>query len=376
MIAESMAMNFQVPGQLVALEAIGSGNVNDTYRVVLRTTFSEEQYILQRINRSVFKNPALVMANMKAVTDHAHKRILAEAEHADRIWQLPRVIPAINGNDFMIDEEGEYWRALSMIASTTSCDKISTPEHATEAGRVLGHFQSIISDFPIDQLEDTLPGFHITPEYLKKYDQVLTTADAQARLSLSAEASRLAKFVEDRRDFVHVLESARERGEIHLRPIHGDPKITNVMIDEVTGKGTSIVDLDTVKPGLIHYDFGDAVRSGCNPAGEEATDLKEVMLDLDLFQALVQGYLFEAKSFLTDNDKKYLYDSVRLIAFELGLRFFKDYLIGNVYFKTSYEAQNLNRARVQFALCESIERRESQMRAILEEHFVEVAAVV
>lgn len=361
-------MMFQVPGQLVALEAIGSGNVNDTYRVVLRTTFSEEQYILQRINQTVFRNPALVMANMKAITDHAHKRILAESEHADRIWQLPRVIPALNGDDFVVDANGEYWRALSMIASTISCDKISIPEHATEAGRVLGHFQSIISDFPIDQLEDTLPGFHITPEYLKKYDQILTQPGARERLSLSAEARRLAKFIEGRRDFAHVLESARERGEIQLRPIHGDPKITNVMIDKVTGKGTSIVDLDTVKPGLIHYDFGDAVRSGCNPAGEEATDLKEVTLDLDLFRALVQGYLAEAVGFLTEGDIKYLYDSVRLIAFELGLRFFKDYLAGNVYFKTKYEAQNLNRARVQFALCGSIEAREGQMRAILQEY--------
>ncbi|MFU8847143.1 MAG: phosphotransferase enzyme family protein [Opitutales bacterium] len=368
MNAETLAMQFEVPGQLVALESIGSGNVNDTFRVVLRTTFSEEQYILQRINQTVFENPALVMANMKAVTNHAHKRILAEAEDADRIWQLPRVIPAKNGDDFVVDSKGEYWRALSMIASTTSYEKISVPEHAAEAGRVLGHFQRIIADFPIDQLEDTLPGFHITPEYLRKYDTVLTTTEARQRLELSAEARRLAKFIEERRSFAEVLESARERGELKLRPIHGDPKITNVMIDKVTGKGTSIVDLDTVKPGLIHYDFGDAVRSGCNPAGEETTDLKEVALDLDLFRALVQGYLAEAKDFLTENDKKYLYDSVRLIAFELGLRFFKDYLAGNVYFKTSYEAQNLNRARVQFALCESIEARECQIRRILEQY--------
>ncbi|PXA03596.1 aminoglycoside phosphotransferase [Coraliomargarita sinensis] len=368
MIAETIAMQFQVPGQLVALESIGSGNVNDTYRVVLRTTFSEEQYILQRINQSVFKNPALVMSNMKAVTDHAHKRILEEADQADRIWQLPRVIPAMNGDDFVVDEKGGYWRALSMIASTNSYERISIPEHAAEAGRVLGHFQRIIADFPIGELEDTLPGFHITPEYLRKYDATLAQRSAQERLELSAEARRLAQFVEDRRDFVSILESALERGELTQRPIHGDPKITNVMIDKVTGKGTSIVDLDTVKPGLVHYDFGDAVRSGCNPAGEEATDLKEVKLDLDLFQALVQGYLSEAKGFLTENDKKYLYDSVRLIAFELGLRFFADYLAGNVYFKTSYEAQNLNRARVQFSLCESIETRESQMRRILETH--------
>lgn len=368
MIAESIATQFDVPGRLVALRPIGAGNVNDTYRVILRTTFSEEQFILQRINRAVFKDPAAVMANMKAVTDHAHRRIEAEADQADRIWQLPRVIPAKDGTDYVVDPKGECWRALSMIASSTNYEKVNEPEHAAEAGRVLGHFQRIISDFPAEELADTLPGFHIAPGYLAGYDGVLANPEAKARLDAVSEARRLAKFVEQRREFVSVLENAKDGGELHLRPIHGDPKITNVMIDNFTGKGTAIVDLDTVKPGLIHYDFGDAVRSGCNPAGEETSDLSEVYLDLDLFAALVRGYLAEAREFLTEADRSYLYDSVRLIAFELGLRFFADYLAGDVYFKTSYEAQNLNRARVQFALCESIEAREGKMRGILEKN--------
>lgn len=368
MIAETIATQFEVPGRLVSLQPIGAGNVNDTYRVILRTTFSEEQYILQRINQAVFKDPAAVMSNMKAVTDHAHCKIEEEADHADRIWQLPRVIPACDGGDFVVDGEGEFWRALSMIASTTNYEKVAIPEHAAEAGLVLGHFQRIISDFPIEELADTLPGFHITPGYLSQYQENLETNAAQQRLEASAEARRLSRFVADRMEFVSVLEDALEKGELSLRPIHGDPKITNVMIDNFTGKGTSIVDLDTVKPGLIHYDFGDAVRSGCNPAGEETTDLSDVLLDLDLCEALVRGYLREAKGFLTDYDKQYLYDSIRLITFELGLRFFSDYLAGDVYFKTSYEGQNLNRARVQFALCESVEAREGKIREILEKY--------
>lgn len=368
MIAETIATQFDIPGKLVTLRPIGAGNVNDTYLVILRTTFSEEQYILQRINRSVFKDPAAVMSNMKAVTDHAHKRIAAEADGADRIWQLPRVIPSKEGGDFVLDQEGEYWRALSMIASTTSYEKVSVPEHAAEAGLVLGHFQRIISDFPIDQLADTLPGFHITPDYLAQYDRCLKNERAQQRLEASSEAQRLRQFVEERRDFASVLESAKKAGELVERPIHGDPKITNVMIDQFTGKGTCIVDLDTVKPGLIHYDIGDAVRSSCNPAGEEATDLSSVFLDLDLFEALVRGYLREAKEFLSEADNRYLFDAIRLITFELGLRFYADYLAGDVYFKTSHEGQNLNRARVQFALCESIEARESKMRSTLDRY--------
>ena len=189
MIAESIASKFEVPGRLVALESIGTGNVNDTYRVILRTTFSEEQFILQRINRAVFQDPAAVMSNMKRVTDHAHARIEKEAATADRIWQLPRVIPTTEGEDFVIDAEGEYWRALSLIASTTSYESVAVPEHALEAGRVLGHFQRIISDFPIGQLKDTLPGFHIAPGYLAQYDSVLGSPEAQPRIVATNEAS-------------------------------------------------------------------------------------------------------------------------------------------------------------------------------------------
>ncbi|MCZ6671425.1 MAG: aminoglycoside phosphotransferase family protein, partial [Verrucomicrobia bacterium] len=324
------------------------------------------QFVLQRINQAVFPRPDLVMANMKAITDYGHKRLEEQMAKANRIWQLPKVIPTLDGKDFFIDEKGGYWRALSMIASATSHEKVLNVEHAQEAGYVLGHFQRIIADFPPDQLADTLPGFHITPGYLKYHDEVVKTPGAQQKLVASTEARHLEAFIQERREFASVLEDARERGELKLRPIHGDPKITNIMIDNITGKGTAIVDLDTVKPGLIHYDFGDCVRSVCNPAGEEAKDLNKVLVDLDFFEALVKGYLHQAQNFLSDWDHKYLYDSIRLIAFELGLRFFTDYLAGDVYFKTTYEAQNLNRGRVQMKLCESIETRESMLRRVLE----------
>ncbi|MFV1994360.1 MAG: aminoglycoside phosphotransferase, partial [Verrucomicrobiales bacterium] len=147
MSAESIASEFEVPGRVVTLLSIDSGNVNDTFRVISRTTFSEEQFILQRINRTVFPEPAKVMANMKAITDHAHQRIKAEIDLADRIWQLPRVIPARDGRDFVIDEDGEYWRALSLIASATSHETVLNIEHAREAGEVLGHFHCLIADF-------------------------------------------------------------------------------------------------------------------------------------------------------------------------------------------------------------------------------------
>jgi Ser/Thr protein kinase RdoA (MazF antagonist) len=182
------------------------------------------------------------------------------------------------------------------------------------------------------------------------------------------EARRLAKIIEDRRDFVPTLQKAIAKGELRTRVMHGDPKINNIMIDDFTGKGTAMIDLDTVSAGLVQYDFGDAVRSICNPAGEEELNLNRVVFDMDLFEAFARGYLAYARDFLTDADRHYLFPAARLITFELGLRFFQDYLAGSVYFKTRSAEQNLNRARVQFRLCESIESRERMIRAVLEKH--------
>jgi len=366
MKAALMAQQFDVAGRLVTVENSGRGNVNDTYLAIFRTTFSEERFILQQINTHVFPRPEYIMENMRVVTDHVHRRLEEEAHLSDRIWQLPRIIPGKDGQDLVVDGEGQSWRAISLIASATSFEQVQSIEHAHEAGFVLGHFQRVISDIPVDKLHDTLEGFHITPSYLAKLDDVLTTDQGRERVKSSPEAERCLRFIEARRDWCSTLEDARARDELSLRPIHGDPKVANVMIDNATGKGTCIVDLDTVKPGLIHYDFGDCLRSCCNPAGEETLNFGGVFFDTDLCEAIVKGYMAHARSFLTEADKNYLYDSVRLIAFELGLRFFADFVAGDVYFKTRYDGHNLNRARVQFRLTESIETRESLIRKILE----------
>jgi len=364
--AALIAPKFDVAGRLVTVELLGDGNVNDTYLAIFRTTFSEERIVLQRINRRVFPNPEYIMKNMLLVTAHVHRRLEAEAHMSDRIWQLPRVINAKDGKDYVIDGEGEYWRAITLIASAHSYGQVQSVEHAHEVGFVLGQFQRVISDMDVNALYDTLPGFHITPGYFKKLDNALETSEGQSRLAASMEAERCRRFVEERRAWCSVLENAKEQGELALRVVHGDPKISNIMIDDATGKGTCIVDLDTVKPGLIHYDFGDCLRSSCNPAGEETLDMSRVFFDTDLCEAIVRGYMVHARAFLTEADRRYLYDAIRLITFELGLRFFADYIAGDVYFKTRYDGQNLNRARVQFKLTESIEARERQIRGILE----------
>lgn len=367
MSASLMARRFDVPGQMVSVRPFGSGNINDTYLAVFRTHFSEERFVLQRLNTKVFRRPESLMQNMRRVTEHVHDRLRAEERTADRIWQLPRIIPTTDGKDFAYDGNGQCWRAISLIASAEAYDCVQSPSHAYEAGMVLGQFQRLISDLDPSQLSDPLPGYHITPEYLAAYDAARAAEEGTTRLRASAEAKRCCEFVEARREFCSVLEDAKERGELPIRPVHGDPKLANIMIDEDTGKGTAIIDLDTVKPGLVHYDFGDCLRSACNVAGEETVDFDRVTFDPDLCRRIVDGYMAHAADFLTEADRHYLFDAIRLIALELGLRFLTDFLAGDVYFKTRFFGHNLNRAKVQFRVVESIEEQEGVIRGILEE---------
>lgn len=365
MNATQAAELFAVDGRLVSVSETGSGNINDTYMAVFRTTFDEHRFILQRINRRVFQDPSLIMRNLRTVTEHVHPRLEMEANEADRIWQLPRIILTRDGNDYLSENGGNCWRAISLIASARAYDRIQGLDHAHEAGIVLGHFQWLLSDLDSASLAHPLPEFHDMAHYLNAYDKALASQNGGQRLQRMVEARRCRDFIAQRRAWSQVLIHARERGELPVRVVHGDPKISNIMVDDATGKGTCIVDLDTIMPGLIHFDFGDCLRSGCNPAGEETTELRDVVFDLDLCKAICTGYARHACRFLTRAEAHYLYDAIRLLAFELGLRFFTDFLAGDVYFKTRYDGHNLNRARVQFRLVESIENREPQIREIL-----------
>ena len=355
---------FNVKGRLVALQPFGNGNINDTYLAIYRNTFTETQVILQRVNRNVFPEPEAIMRNMHEITKHCHEKLEADAKAGrdDRVWQMPRIIKTKDAKDYAVDDRGEVWRVITRILSAHAFDTAQSPEHALECGAALGHFHYLVSDMDPAAIADPLPGFHITSGYLAQYEATLETPAAREILDASMEAKRLARFVAERRAFAVSLERAERSGELRKRMFHGDPKVNNIMIDDFTGKGTAMIDLDTVSPGLVHVDVGDAVRSICNPAGEEELNLGKVAFDETLFLAFMRGYMKEAGAFLTDADRAYLFDAIRLLPFELGLRFFQDYLAGDRYFKVRQPGQNLNRARVQFRLCESIEARERSIR--------------
>lgn len=346
---------------IVDVREFGSGNINSTFLVTMEGC-KARQFILQRINTQVFRRPDLVMRNMKIATDHLRSRLDSIAPDPGRRWEVPLVLSARDGGDHWRDSEGSFWRALTFIEGITF-DIVKDGNHAREVGYALGLFHKLLSDLPVDNLVDTLEGFHITPDYLRHYNEILPKSEAPR----SSRVDECLAFVSKRAAWASVLEEAKAQGRLSLRPIHGDPKVNNIMIDKPTGRAIGIVDLDTIKPGLVHYDIGDCLRSGCNPLGEETQESERVRFDAGICRSVLRGYIEAARGFLSGSDFDYMYDAIRLIGFELGLRFFTDYLEGNVYFRVRSPEHNLMRALVQFRLVESIEEQESAIRGIIRE---------
>ena len=355
----TIAQQFSPQGRVVAVREFGNGNINQTFLVTLDND-SAERFILQRINTQVFSRPDLIMHNMRIATAHIQEHLARFPLSPGRRWEVPVVLVTRDGSDHWTDNDGSFWRAISFI-DARSFDTIRNRDHAREVGYALGMFHTLLSDLPSDRLSDTLDGFHVTPRYLRHYDEVLATC----RTDGSPDVQYCRQFVRERRALAPLLENARTQGRLILRVIHGDPKVNNILLDATSGQAVSIIDLDTVKPGLVHYDIGDCLRSGTNPLGEETEAWEKVRFDADCCRAILEGYLQTARKFLTGDDFAYLYEAIRLIAFELGLRFFTDHLEGDVYFKVKGPGHNLARALVQFRLTRSIEEQETAIRTII-----------
>jgi Ser/Thr protein kinase RdoA (MazF antagonist) len=337
-----LAIASQFANAITGIIPLGNGLINDTFLV----TTSSTPFVLQRINRSVFPKPEQIMANLVTLNQH-----IAQKPSASAKLQIPEILSTINNKALYEDENSDCWRALSFIGNTESMETIGSVGDAEQVGFALGHFHRLTSDLEPALLHDTLPGFHITPGYLKHYHQVL-------QQSAYSTDSYCAEFIARFQSIADDLETAVQQGLLSLRVIHGDPKLNNFLFDKHSMKIVSLIDLDTVKPGLVHYDIGDCVRSCCHtsePGG----------FDLDICAALLKSYLSEAGMFFTEHDYHYLYPAIRLIPFELGIRFYTDYLEGNRYFKVTEPEQNLRRAIGQFRLCESIMAQEPAIKSLI-----------
>lgn len=358
---QEIAACFALSAPIVAIEPLGSGNVNDTWRVTLDPGMEgPRSLVLQRLNTRVFPRPDLVMANIRRLGEHLD-RPGARAAHEGR-WELPRVVPVKTDGAAWLERDGQCWRLLTFIERSRCVDTIDRPDQALQVGRALGTFHALIHDLPAEELADTLEGFHVTPGYLAAFERVLRRTE----VPLTPQAQHCIAFIRDREAFIPVLEEALRIGRLRQRPIHGDPKINNILFDAAGEEAIALIDLDTVKPGLIHYDIGDCLRSSCNRLGEETDDWRSVAFDLELCEAVLEGYIDRAHRFLEDADYAHIPDAIRLLSLELGLRFFTDHLAGNVYFRTSRPRHNLQRALVQFRLTESIEVQQHEIHAIVE----------
>ncbi len=351
----SVAAQFKIDGEFYNATPCGSGHINDTYCAAFENCGRPKRYVLQRINHIVFKKPVLVMENIQRVTAHLAKKVADKPDANRRVLTL---IPARSGMYYFLDEQGNFWRVYRFIEKARSYDTVESPRQAFEVARAYGRFQRLLADLPPPPLHETIRDFHHTP----KRCAALLKAIEKDEFNRAALARNEVDFALKRASIADTL----LRANLPERVTHNDTKFNNVLLDDVTGEGICIVDLDTIMPGLALCDFGDMVRSTTSPAREDERDLSLVRMQFPMFEALVRGYLSEAGDFLTAAEKKLLAFSGKLIAFETGVRFLSDFLSGDTYFKVHHDGHNLDRCRTQFKLVRSIEEQEEQMNELVE----------
>ena len=356
-----IAREFDLAGRAVSAKPYGSGHINDTFLIETTPVAGPSRFILQRINHDVFRRPDDLMDNVARVCAHAHAKLIqAGAPDADR--RTLRLVLTTAGRNWHIDAAGNRWRCYHFVSDATGHDIVRSPKQAYAAAKAFGAFQALLADLPGSRLHETIPDFHHTPSRFARF-QLALAQDSQGRAAASVPeiAFALARGHE-----VSLLVDGLRDGSIPERVTHNDSKLNNVLLDDLSQEGVCVIDLDTVMPGSSLYDFGDLVRTSTSPAAEDETDLSKVRMQLPMFEALVQGYLASAGDFLTPREKQLLPFAGKLITFEIGLRFLTDWLEGDKYFKIRRPSHNLDRARTQFKLVESIEAQLPAMQASVE----------
>lgn len=351
---------FDLPGSFVNAIPYGTGHINDTFLIHMGERDSTKRYVLQRVNHNVFKKPTELMGNVKRVTEHVQEKMRRSGRDPDR--HSLSLLPAKNGGYWDMDDEGNTWRMYAYIENTVGYDVVDSVDKAFEGGRAFGEFQSMLVDLPGGPLYETIPGFHDIGSRLSAFDNAVSR-DSVGRSKFAGEQ---IAFVQKRADEMMRLIRLAEQGLLPIRTTHNDTKFNNVLLDARTDKAVCVIDLDTVMPGLVHFDFGDSIRTATNTGAEDEQDLTRVEINLDFFSGYTRGYLSFAHAFLTDIELKNLAFSGKLMTFIIGLRFLTDYLENDRYFKIHRAHHNLHRAKAQFKLLQSMEMNFSYMQDIIE----------
>jgi len=339
----SIVSHFPEAGTAVSANSFGSGHINDTYKL----ESDKGTFLLQQINHHIFKDVEGMNRNIVMAMEHLTK---SQKENGENRFEEIRLYPTIENSYHHVDEEGNYWRVMNYVKDSHSVDVVETAEQAYEAAKAYAYFQRHLASLPIEGFIETIPDFHSLKWRLKQYDEALQKDAAGRAQSCQAEL----EFVEQHRHFADKLEALLESGDIPIRITHNDTKINNVLFNNTTRKGIAVVDLDTIMPGSVLYDFGDMMRTFLSPAAEDEHDLSKVIFRQEIFEALHKGYMEELGDILTDGEKEHLRFGGKIMTFIIGLRFLTDHLNGDVYFKVAREGHNLDRCRVQFRLLELI----------------------
>lgn len=332
----------------------GNGHINRTYLVD-----SKPRVILQRINTAVFTKPAEVMENITAVTEYLREKIAAQGGDVHR--GTLTFLRAKDGKAYYKTEEGDYYRAYYFVEDTVSLEAVDNLEDFTEAARGFGKFQKMLADFPAEKLYETIDKFHDTPNRYLQLDDAI----ANNRSGRAAEVQPEIDFALSHRKYASMITDAIADGSIPLRVTHNDTKLNNVLLDSKTNKAICVIDLDTVMPGSMLYDFGDALRFGASTGAEDEKDLDKIHFDLEKFEAFTKGFLEELGDSITQRERELLPVSVLMMTLECGIRFLADHINGDVYFSIHREGHNLDRCRTQFKLVAEIEEKFDEMAAIV-----------
>lgn len=343
----ALAAHFAIPGEYVACTRYGAGHINDTFCLTVREGEREVRYILQRINHRLFRDVGKLMHNIELVTAFCRESVLSKG--GDPMRECLQIVPTREGNSFYTDGT-DYFRVYVFIEGATTYQTVRDPQDFYESAVAFGKFASLLAGFDASQLYEILPDFHNTKVRYRNF-LAAVASDTQGR---AHEVAKEIEWVREHSSLCGEIVDRIASGEIPLRVTHNDTKLNNVMLDNRTGKGLAVIDLDTVMPGSLCYDFGDSIRFGCNSAAEDEPDLTRVHFRYDLYETYLAGYLSAVGDSMTAAERRYLPMGAVLMTYECGMRFLTDYLEGDVYFRTTRPGQNLDRAHTQFRLVDEM----------------------
>ena len=350
---KDLILKFKVKGMPCACVRYGCGHINETYLV---TCDSGLTYILQKINKKVFTDPVGLMENISAVTAFL-------AERSDDPRTFMQLIPAEDGKTFYKDLQEEYWRMYAFVVSSLSLQKAENSEDFYNSGVAFGRFQRQLADFPAQSLHEPIHNFHNTRSRFEQLHQAMETADPK-RIAACREELDFALAREQEAGWI--VDRLAD-GRLPVRVTHNDTKLNNILFDYDTRQPLCIIDLDTIMPGSVLYDYGDAIRFGASTAPEDEKDLNKVWCDMDLFRTYTRGFLTGCENNLTQEELDMLPVGAKMMTLECGIRFLADYLNGDIYFRTHYEGQNLDRTRTQLKLVADMEEKWETMKQIVRE---------